>query len=302
MASSFAEMQSVLAYVASHLDDDVSLRVLAERAGLSTFYLHRVFASTIRETPKQTALRLRLGRAAVLLLTTRHSILDIALSCGFQSPEVFTRAFRRRFGMNPSAYRARGFVNQPGPGEALDHAALVERVGPCVTLYHLPTSFQEKNDMTYSISRKELEPQPVLVVRRVVKRSEIAATIGEVLPHIFQHAQQSGLALTGHPFTRYVSVGHGLLTIEPGMRIASGSPVPGHGQVIADTLPGGAVAATTHRGAYDTLSDAYGAIEQWMSAEGFVSAGAPWEAYVTDPGEYPDPKDWQTDVFWPIAR
>jgi hypothetical protein len=38
--------------------------------------------------------------------------------------------------------------------------------------------------MTYSIEKQELSPQPVLVVRRRVKRSEIAATIGEALPPV----------------------------------------------------------------------------------------------------------------------
>ena len=80
--------------------------------------------------------------------------------------------------------------------------------------------------MTYSIVKKELAPQPVLVVRRRVKRSEIAGAIGEALPHIFQYAQQHGIALAGHPFTRYVEVGAGLLTIEPGMRVVGPQQTP----------------------------------------------------------------------------
>lgn len=45
-----------------------------------------------------------LGRAAVMLLTGDDSILDVALSCGFQSHEAFIRAFRRCFAMTPNAY------------------------------------------------------------------------------------------------------------------------------------------------------------------------------------------------------
>jgi len=153
--------------------------------------------------------------------------------------------------------------------------------------------------MAYSITRKELAPQPVLVVRRRVKRSDIAATIAEVLPQIFLHAQQNGIALAGLPFTRYVEMGPGMVTMEPGMRVASPN-ASGTGDVIADTLPGGPVATTMHMGPYDKLHDAYAAIEQWMESQGLPSGGAPWESYVTDPGEYPDPKDWKTEVFWPL--
>jgi AraC family transcriptional regulator len=122
-----------------------------------------------------------------------------------------------------------------------------------------------------------------------------------MLPHIFVHAQQNGIALAGLPFTRYVEMGPGMVTMEPGMRVTSPG-ASGQGEVVADTLPGGPAAATTHIGPYDRLSEAYAAIEQWMEAEGLVPAGAPWESYETDPADYPDPKDWKTEVFWPLAR
>ena len=57
-----------------------------------------------------------------------------------------------------------------------------------------------------------------------------------------------------------------------------------------------------HAGTYETLSNAYAALEAWIEANGFTPAGAPWEYYITDPAEHPDPKDWKTGVYWPIAR
>jgi len=223
---------------------------------LSPFHLHRLFSAVAGETPKQFTLRLRLSRGAAMLLAGRESVLDVALSCGFQSHEAFTRAFRRQFGMTPRAYRGRGFAANAGPADAALHAALhaaiVEQAGPCVGLFHArPDGRARGHEMTYAIVKKDLTPQPVLLARRRIKRSDIAATIGSVLPHIFQYAQHRGVALTGHPFTRYVEVGAGLLTIEPGMRIA-GSPQPvapiddawwkstsGEVTVAEDVLPGG---------------------------------------------------------------
>jgi AraC family transcriptional regulator len=271
-----------------------------------------MFSAVAGETPKQYTLRLRVCRGAALLLTTGRSVLDVALSCGFQSHEAFTRAFARRFGMTPRAYRARGFAAGTDAA-APSHAAIVRHVGPCVGLFHVRTDVSpERNDMTYSIEKKELAPQPVLVVRKRVKRSEIAAAIGESLPRIFHYAQQHGIPLAGHPFTRYVDVGAGLMTIEPGMRVvgARQSPAPtdassqsaaGDGAVVEDTLPGGPAATTMHAGSYETLSEAYAAIESWMESQKIPPAGAPWESYVTDPAEYPNPADWKTEVCWPIS-
>jgi AraC family transcriptional regulator len=298
-------MQPVLAYASAHLDEDVSLAALARQAGLSAFHLQRIFAAAVGETPKQLTLRLRLGRAAVMLLTSDDSILDVALSCGFQSHEVFIRAFRRRFGMTPSAYRARGFVDGASASEAEQHAALVDQVNPCVGLYQI--SEHEKlgrNEMTYAIARKELTPQPVLVVRRRIKTADLASTLAEVLGAIFLHAQQNGMALAGQPFTRYVEWGPGVWTIEAGLPVAAPNKDSsrGDGEVRADTLPGGPAATTTHTGPYDGLFRAHAAVQQWIEAEKHVATGAPWEVYVTDPADFPDPKDWKTDLFWPLAR
>jgi len=82
-------MQPVLAYVAAHLDQDIPLQELSAHAGISEFHLHRLFSAVIGETPKSLGLRLRLGRAAVLLLTSDDSVLDIALSSGVEKSRSF---------------------------------------------------------------------------------------------------------------------------------------------------------------------------------------------------------------------
>jgi AraC family transcriptional regulator len=215
--------------------------------------------------------------------------------------------------MSPRAYRARGFAPGASVAGGALHQSIVERVGPCVRLFHVrPDGRAPGDEMSYSVVKKDLAAQPVLVVRRRVKRSEIAAAIGGSLPAIFEYAQQRGIALAGHPLTRYVEVGAGLLTIEPAMRIAGSAPQgasvgappataeSNQGGVVEDTLPAGPAVTTVHAGPYETLPDAYAAIETWIESNGLQSAGAPWECYITDPGEHPDPKDWKTEVCWPV--
>ncbi len=298
------QIQPVVAYAARHLDEDVSLEALAGQTDLSKFHLHRLFLAAAGETPKQFTLRLRLARAAAMLLATRDSVLDIALACGFQSHEAFTRAFQRAFGIAPSAYRARGLASGLGESAALQHASLVDRIAPCIRLFHAEHFRNEEgrrgeNKMAYSISKKEISEQPVLVVRRRIKPSEVAATLGAALGQVFQYAQQNGVALAGQPFTRYIEWGPGIWTIEAGLPVTAADKARSDGDVRADALPGGLVATATHTGPYDKLHELHAAIQQWMEAQGLQSAGAPWEVYVTDPADYPDPKDWKTDLFWP---
>ena len=110
----------------------------------------------------------------------------------------------------------------------------------------------------------------------------------------------AGLAITGRPFTRYLSTGPGLFNIEVGIPVAA-TPT-GEGDVAAGTLPGGAVAVAMHGGSYDQLTDTYAALERWIESNGYRISGAPWESYITDPADHPDPADWRTEVYWPIAN
>jgi AraC family transcriptional regulator len=304
--ATFASVQPLVAYAAANLDDDVSLTALAGNAGLSAFHLHRIFTAAIGETPKQLTMRLRLARAAATLLLTDESALSVALSCGFQSHEVFIRAFRRSFGMTPSAYRRRGFANRVTATQARQHAALVRQVGPCVALYHIDK--RKEPEMSYSINRVELPVQPVLVMRRRVKLAEIGSALAEILPNVFKHAQQTGVAIAGQPFTRYLEWGPGLVTIEAGIPIVAtgndshdGNSASDGSEIVLACLPAGPVATVTHSGPYEKLGEAHAAIQQWIEAQGLVAAGPPWETYTTDPADYPDPQDWKTDVFWPVA-
>lgn len=296
------QIQPIIAFAAVHLDQDVSLTTLARRAGYSTYHLHRLFLAATGETPKQFTLRLRLSSAAAMLLTTRDSAFNVALACGFESHESFCRAFRRQFQMAPSEYRARALLSAADP---IQHAAIVRELAPCIGLYlyALTTAPPEKKAMPYSITKRQIAPQPVLVVRRRMKPSELAATLAQVLGAVFQHAQQNGIAIAGQPFTRFIECPPGLWTIEAGLPIAR--PIDNvasfpDSEVRHDVLPGGFVAITTHTGPYDQLPEAHAAVQQWIDAEGLRLAGLPWEIYTTDPADVPDPKDWKTEIFWPI--
>ena len=295
-----ARIQPLMAFIARHLDEDLSLYALARRARVSRFHLQRVFSTTTHETLKRYTARLRLDRAAGRLVGGAESILDVALASGFSNHETFCRAFQRRFGMTPTAYRKRG----PGRGKPLArHLTYIARIGPCIGLFRtLQTDTIGGKGMPYSITRRELAPQPVLLVRRRVPRPDIAKALAEELGRVFLHAQRNGAAITGQPFARYLDWGPGVLTLEIGLPVATAVDAASAADIRNETLPGGPVATTTHMGAYDKLNDAHAAVQVWIEEQKLRAAGAPWEVYVTDPADVPDPASWRTDLFWPLER
>jgi AraC family transcriptional regulator len=286
------------------LNRGVSLASVARRAGMSPFKLHREFRRTARETLKQFTLRLQLERAAARLAAEEEDVLKIALTSGFASHEVFARAFRRHFGTSPTQYRTQVRANT-SKRERLRHLALTKAIGPCIRFFHQPVYKSHRPRNTHvmsllSIARKEIPPQHILYIRRRIAPSQMKEALGECFGKLFTYGAKTGLPIAGWPLCRYVSTGMGLWTIEPAMPLSS--PAKSEGEMIPDTLPGGPVALGIHGGAYENLPDTNAAIERWIEANGYKVGGAPWEQYVTDPGEHPDPKDWRTEVYWPLEK
>ena len=94
-----------LDFIEGHLCQPISVGNIAEAAGYSLFHFIRTFNKVVRHTPYDYLMRRRLSHAARLLLDTDDRVLDIALSCQFESHEGFTRAFGRVFGMPPTVWR-----------------------------------------------------------------------------------------------------------------------------------------------------------------------------------------------------
>ena len=178
------------------------------------------------------------------------------------------------------------------------HLALTQSIGPCMRLYHFPLDDSPRKLAmpTLSIERKEIAAQPILFIRRRVARTDLAAMLGECFGKLFGHGQKAGLPIAGWPLARYVAMGPGLMTIDAGMPLAA--PAPAQGEMEAGMLPGGPMAVGVHAGPYEQLPETFVAMERWVEAQGYRPNGAPWESYVTDPGEHPDPADWRTAHRW----
>ena len=101
-------------------DEALTLRALAQKLGYSEYYTSRKFRELAGMTLRDY---LRLRRLAFALRDVRDTdagILDIAVQYGFSSNEAFTHAFKKAYGVSPSAYRAApGPVEDAGSGQLM---------------------------------------------------------------------------------------------------------------------------------------------------------------------------------------
>ena len=98
------ELQS---WIANHLDEDLSVAALAARANFSERSFARAFKAEVGQTPAAYVEMLRVERARALLEDGAESLEAVTRDAGFSSSEVLRRAFHRRLGVSPAAYRDR---------------------------------------------------------------------------------------------------------------------------------------------------------------------------------------------------
>jgi AraC-like DNA-binding protein len=97
-------VQLLQEYMEMNLNQEITLKRLADVAGYSPWYITRVFKEATGKTPFDYLRGLRLSKAALLLRDSEMKILDVALDFVFDSHEGFTRAFSKEFGVSPYKY------------------------------------------------------------------------------------------------------------------------------------------------------------------------------------------------------
>lgn len=95
-----------LEWARARLDQPLTVRDLAGRAGLSTRQLARRMHAEIQTGPLDWLNQQRIARAQELLERTDASVEQIATSCGMGTPTTLRRHFHRVVGVSPTAYRA----------------------------------------------------------------------------------------------------------------------------------------------------------------------------------------------------
>ena len=86
-------------------NSDITIDDVATHAGFSTDYFNRIFFAHTGFNIMEYVRFSRLKKAAHLLRGTNNDILDIALDCGYEAHESFSRAFKNQYGISPSEYR-----------------------------------------------------------------------------------------------------------------------------------------------------------------------------------------------------
>jgi len=108
-----ARLKPAIDFMDSEFANNPGLAEAAAHAGLSPNYFHRLFHRTTGMTPFHYMETRRLDTARGILAEGRLNVKEVAAASGYENPFYFSRAFRKRFGVPPSAIRGAGISIGP---------------------------------------------------------------------------------------------------------------------------------------------------------------------------------------------
>lgn len=95
-------MLDSIEYIEGNLDKDLNIEDIAAIACMSKFHFQRMFNMLTGYTVSEYIRNRRITVATQELVNSRLKVIDVAMKYGYESPEAFTKAFRRIHAMSPS--------------------------------------------------------------------------------------------------------------------------------------------------------------------------------------------------------
>ncbi|MGN0318620.1 MAG: effector binding domain-containing protein [Lachnospira sp.] len=92
-------------YVENHITDELTVDMIADHVGISSFYFQKGFALLCGFSISEYIRNRRLSLAGHDLITGDERIIEIAMKYGYDSPDSFTKAFSRFHGVTPTSAR-----------------------------------------------------------------------------------------------------------------------------------------------------------------------------------------------------
>jgi|SRR5690625_701283 len=98
-------LQKAIAYMEEHLLDHITIEDIAKQANLSPFHFQRTFMILTDISVGEYLRKRRLTLAAQELSSTNSKVIDLAYNYSYQTPEAFSKAYRKQHGVTPTDTR-----------------------------------------------------------------------------------------------------------------------------------------------------------------------------------------------------
>lgn len=294
-----ARINRVIDYIESNLIKDLKLEDLAGIANFSVYHFHRVFKHYTGETLHQFITRLRLEKAANMLIQpASKSITEIVFDCGFSGSAVFARAFKDYYQTTASNYRK---VFQITNSKNCKTESKIREEVTVSPPYFTGTPIKQiwsitmsgKKELNTDVQVKNLDPVTVAYVRNIGPYELNQPLFEKLFGKLFNWAAPRGL-VNNMPVCMTVYHDDYKRTDPDKLRISVCLEVPETTEISGDigkmNIPGGLYACAYFEIHNTEYGDAWAMVlENWLPESGYVCDDRPtFEIYKNDPKTHPE--------------
>lgn len=183
-----ARINIVQDYIEKHLSEEFSLIELSKVANFSPYHFHRIFYSMTGETLFQFIQRIRLEKAAFMLLVNKKTdILNIALECGFSNQASFAKAFKNFFHMSASSFRSN--YTESNMGKVYDRLSIYNSSMKCDT----KPNDDLKQQIPYTVDIVKMPEMKAIYIRHTGPYKQDSDLFARLFTKLYQWADRRKL-------------------------------------------------------------------------------------------------------------
>lgn len=154
----------------------------------------------------------------------------------------------------------------------------------------------------YEVEVKEVVSKPFFYIKDRIAISEMSSEFfGMRFGKIMGHLGADAANVTEPPFAIFHEWDETSGETEVSVGIASAADKPANEDIERGMTYGGLTMMISYRGPYEGTGDAHNYMHKHIAASDYDFAGVPWEVYVTDPADEPDPAEWITEIYYPVS-
>lgn len=305
-----SRMNRVVDYIETHYEKSLSLDELAGVAGFSKYHFHRIFRAIVGESLNQFIIRIRVEKAAAMLLNNpKRSITEIAFDCGFSGSAPFARSFRSIIGLSATEYRNGGWKISKNSKTDSKDCKTIDKIGKAFDVSYYYVGDVNNNQQIWRIQMKEgkkkieteitveeMDDIHVAYIRHIGPYKGDTKLFEGLFEKLFRWAGPRGLM--NRPDLKVISVYHDdpEITDEEKLRTSACISVPENTEVDGEIgkmlLPKGKyakgrfeISPNEYQAAWDTICGG------WFPESGYQPAdGLCYESYLNNPKEHPQGK------------
>lgn len=136
--------------------------------------------------------------------------------------------------------------------------------------------------------------------------ANISELMGQQYGHLVSYMTNKQILPSGGPFTIYLEndLENGNVIMSNAIPVKEKITIEGDNQILCGYIPKTKALKATFKGNYNNLGIAWEEVHTYIERNNIVINDAikPFEVYANDPGQYPNPADWLTEIYIPIKE